>query len=161
MGEEYGETAPFQYFVNHSDAGPHRSRSKGQGGGVRCLQLDGRAARSAGGGDFSAQQASAWAEAGMESTRFFSRFYRELLRLRKMFITSTSTIEILSYELEKVMLIRVSGEGRAVVTLLHFDREARSVILPWPPGLWLKELDSAEERWGARRQPVSRRCQWK
>jgi hypothetical protein len=61
---------------------------------------------------------------------------------------SLSLIEVLSYEAEKVLLLRFGGERRDVAILFHFNRKARSVTLPWPPGAWLKELDSAEERWG-------------
>ncbi|MGA2404750.1 MAG: hypothetical protein ABSG91_24120 [Syntrophobacteraceae bacterium] len=76
------------------------------------------------------------------------RFYRELLRVRKIFTASNSIKEVLSYEVEKVLLIRFGGEGPGVVGLLHFNRTAGNITLPWPPGAWLKELDSAEKRRG-------------
>ena len=45
MGEEYGETAPFPYFVSHSDPGLDRGRAPRTPRGVRIVRLGGRSAR--------------------------------------------------------------------------------------------------------------------
>ena len=57
-------------------------------------------------------------------------------------------MEVLSYETEKVLLVRLGGEGGAAATLFHFGRTEKNVTVAWPSGTWLKELDSAETRWG-------------
>ena len=44
MGEEYGETAPFPYFVSHSDPYLIESYKAGASTGVCCVPLGGRAA---------------------------------------------------------------------------------------------------------------------
>jgi maltooligosyltrehalose trehalohydrolase len=44
MGEEYGETAPFLYFVSHSDAGLIEAVRNGRKEEVQTLPVGGRAA---------------------------------------------------------------------------------------------------------------------
>ncbi len=51
MGEEYGETAPFQYFISHGDPGIDRSRSKGPPGGVFAFRMERHDSRSTSGSD--------------------------------------------------------------------------------------------------------------
>ena len=51
MGEEYGETHPFQYFVSHGDPELVDAVREGRQRGVRGVRLGRRCARSAGGGD--------------------------------------------------------------------------------------------------------------
>ncbi len=154
MGEEYGETAPFQYFVSHSDPELIEAVRKG-----RVEEFT----------DFrwAADPPDPQAEETFQRSKLqhglklhaehmlLLQFYRELLRLRKTFIASNSIKEVLSYEREKVLLIRFGGEGQAVAVLFNFNLSEDSVTIPWPPGAWLKELDSAEERWGGRGSPIA------
>ena len=48
MGEEYGETSPFQYFVSHQDSQPHRSRAARTQKRIQGVRLGRRSSRSAG-----------------------------------------------------------------------------------------------------------------
>ncbi len=149
MGEEYGETAPFQYFVSHSDQDLIEAVRKGRGEEFAAFRWMGEPPDPHAEETF--QRSKLQHELKLKGEhKVLLEFYRELLRLRKLFISSQSLglIEVLSYETEKVLLIRLGGERRAVATLFHFNRKAGSVTLRWPSGAWLKELDSAEERWG-------------
>ncbi len=57
MGEEYGETAPFQFFVSHGDPDLIEAVRHGPQSRVRRLCLEGRASRPPGGRNFPALQA--------------------------------------------------------------------------------------------------------
>jgi maltooligosyltrehalose trehalohydrolase len=153
MGEEYGETAPFQYFVSHSDPGLIESVRKGR------VEEFAEFRWMADPPDPHAEETfrQSKLQHGLKlhgEHKLLLRFYRELLRLRKTFIASNSVKEVLSSELEKVLLIRFGGGGRTVAALFNFSRTENSLTLPWPSGAWLKELDSAEERWGGHGSPV-------
>jgi maltooligosyltrehalose trehalohydrolase len=149
MGEEYGETAPFLYFVSHLDPDLIEAVRKGRLEEFADFRWMGDPPDPNAEETFQRSKLQHGLKLKGEH-KVLLGFYRELLRLRKLFISSQSLslIEALSYETEKVLLVRFGGERRAVATLFHFNRKAGSVTLPWPPGAWLKELDSAEERWG-------------
>ena len=147
MGEEYGETAPFNYFVSHSDPDLVEAVRKGRLEEFAAFRWMGNPPDPKAEETFQRSKLQHGLKLEGEH-KVLLGFYRELLRLRKMFISSNTLIEVLSYESEKVLLIRFGGERRAVAVLFHFNRKAGGVTLTWPPGDWLKELDSAEECWG-------------
>jgi len=147
MGEEYGETAPFLYFVSHSDPNLVESVRKGR------LEEFAAFGRTIDPPDPQAEETFRRSKLQhrlklVGRHKVLLRFYQELLRLRKIFITFNNIEEVLCYEREKVLLIRFSGGGRGLINLLHFNRTAGSLTLSWPSGAWIKELDSAEEHWG-------------
>jgi maltooligosyltrehalose trehalohydrolase len=147
MGEEYGETAPFQYFVSHSDPGLIEAVRKGRKEEFAEFRWIGEPPDPQAEETFERSKLRHGLRSEGEHAVLF-QFYRELLRLRKKFVSSGEIMEILSYKMEKVLLIRLGGEVQVVVTLFHFGRTTGNVTVRWPSGSWLKELDSAEKRWG-------------
>jgi len=80
-----------------------------------------------------------------------SRFYKELIRLRKSWpplaSLSKEQMEVAALdESQTLFMRRWSGEAEAGVAFNFGDREA-SACLPVPAGRWRRLLDSAEERW--------------
>lgn len=146
MGEEYGETAPFQYFVSHSDPDLIEAVRKGRADEFAAFRWKGEPPDPQAEDTFRRCKLQHGLALQGEHN-ILLRFYQELLRVRKMLITSNSVTEVLSYETEKVLLIRFGG-SRNVTALFHFNRTAGGAAFPWPSGTWLKELDSAEKRWG-------------
>jgi len=153
MGEEYGETAPFQYFVSHSDPDLIEAVRKGRGeefasfGGTRHPP-DPQAVET-----FQRSRLQHGLKSRPEHNALFL-FYRELIRVRKMFTAPTGVAEVFSHETEKVLLIRYGAGGRGLIAVLHFGRTATGVTISWPSGTWIKELDSAEGRWGGQGSTV-------
>lgn len=152
MGEEYGEPAPFLYFTSHSDlalaAAVQESRQQGfldlaPGGEAPAPQQEATFARSRLNWDLRQE--------GQHATLL--SFYRKLLQLRRdlpaLRLVDKDSQEVGFSEEERIITLkrRGGGEGDEVFLALHLaDRPAsRPIILP--PGEWLKELDSAEERW--------------
>ncbi len=150
MGDEYGETAPFQYFVSHSDPGLvdavragrreefshfkwageppdpqdeqtfHRSRLR------RSLDLEER------------QQA-------------LLDFHKELIRLRKrvpaLIQLSKTEMDVSSFEREKVLAVRRWHGENEVLIIFNFNNDPVRMPGPFPHGLWHKRLDSEDDRW--------------
>ncbi len=146
MGEEYGETAPFQYFVSHSDPDLIAAVRKGRADEFADFRRTGEPPDPQSEETFIRSKLEHGLKTGGRH-RVLLNFYRELFRLRRQFVILSGMKEILSYELEGVLLIRLAGGGQEALTLFHFSQTETTVILPWPSGTWLKQMDSAEERW--------------
>jgi maltooligosyltrehalose trehalohydrolase len=150
MGEEYGETAPFPYFVSHGDQDLIEAVRRG------------RKAEFAG-FDWQAEPPDPQAEATFGSARLnrelrregrhriLYEFYRELIRLRQTLPAlahlSTKDLETLSFEAPRLLLVRRWTESAQACIILHFGAAPATQDLPLPPGQWRKVLDSGAERW--------------
>jgi maltooligosyltrehalose trehalohydrolase len=145
MGEEYGETAPFLYFVDHSDPDLVQAVREGRKEEFAAFgwreeppdpQSEETFAR--------CRLVQCQHESGRHKT--LHAFYGELIRLRKsvpaLADLSKKNVEVTAFEAEGVILVRRGGE---VVIVFNFAEEAR--VLPLPGEAWRKVLDSAEERW--------------
>jgi maltooligosyltrehalose trehalohydrolase len=149
MGEEYGETAPFPYFVSHSD--PDLIEA------VRSGRREEFGAFEWGDAPDPQDEAVFWSAKlnhtlRLEGThRILWDFYQEMIRLRKgippLSNLSKETQEVLAYEQSKILFIRHWGYGEEAVAVFNFGESDVSEELPFPKGHWQKRLDSAEERW--------------
>jgi maltooligosyltrehalose trehalohydrolase len=146
MGEEYGETAPFLYFVSHSDPELIQAVREGRkeefaAFGWKEEPPDPQAEET-----FERSRLRQELAAEGRHARLYD-FYKELIRLRKsapaLARLSKGEGEVTAWEGEQVILARRGGE---VVIAFNFAREARRV--PLPEGEWERVLDSAAERWG-------------
>lgn len=150
MGEEYGETAPFLYFISHSDAERIEAVRKGRREEFAAFRWEGEAPDPQ---DEETYQNSRidyrLRETGRH--RVLRAYYRELLRLRREHpVLSRSTrkgMNAVALEREKTLLVtRGGGDGRTAA-VCHFGEEAASIPVPLSPGRWEKVLDSSDPRW--------------
>jgi maltooligosyltrehalose trehalohydrolase len=145
MGEEYGETAPFLYFVDHSDPGLIEAVRAGRreefaAFGWREEPPDPHSEET-----FARCRLNpALREEGRHAA--LHAFYQELIRLRRTVPAfgdlKKQNVEATPFEAEGVIVVR-RGEGAVVA--FNFSEEARTVSLP--EGTWEKILDSADGRW--------------
>lgn len=147
MGEEYGEEAPFLYFVSHSDPGLIDAVRKGRKAEFAALGGGGEAQDPQSEETFLASKLD-HGLACKGRHRILLDFHRELLSLRKRLVTLSRVEQILSYEKEGLLLVRLGSEALEVIALHNFSRTETVANLPWPPGTWLKEMDSADRCWG-------------
>ena len=150
MGEEYGETAPFPYFVSHSDPDLIEVVRRGRRAEFACLQ----------GSD---EPPDPQAEATRQSAildhslrhqgkhRILYELYQELIKLRNETRAgaglSKDRLEVVCLERESTLVVRRWGREEQVAAIFHFGDTAVSVNVPLPYGRWLKRLASGEERW--------------
>ena len=152
MGEEYGETAPFLYFVDHSD--PELIAA------VRAGRKEEFAAFGWQEEPPDPQAEETFARCRLTPCRRESghhaalhAFYTELIRLRKSLPAlgrpKKENVEATPFESEGMILVRRrNGESEALIAF-NFSQEEQS--LPLPEGRWEKVLDSAAEKWGGER----------
>jgi maltooligosyltrehalose trehalohydrolase len=147
MGEEYGETAPFQYFVSHSDPDLIEAVRKGRTEEFSAFRWMGEPPDPQAEETF--QRSKVDRELRLEGNhRLLLDFYRDLILMRKRVIALNGVEETLCYEKEKVLLVRLRGSCEGVVIVFHFGHAEAVTRLSWPIGTWRKELESADERWG-------------
>ena len=156
MGEEYGEPAPFLYFVSHSDEDLVESVRTGRKEEFSDFVWQ---------GDPPDPQAVETFERSRlhQSLRDLGRhrvledFYRELLRLRKTLPAlahlAKESVRATPLEDRNVLLVRRvpsdPGQASPVLIVLAFaDEKSEPARLLLHEGPWRKILDSADERWG-------------
>jgi maltooligosyltrehalose trehalohydrolase len=149
MGEEYGEKAPFPYFVSHSEPALIEAVRRGRREEFASFQWSGEIADPQDEATFlSARLDRSLRGEGWHGTLL--EFYKELIRLRRetpaLARLSKSTMEVRGLE-DGLLLVRRWSEGSQAVLLFNLSREPGPVVVPMPPGRWHKRLDSAEERW--------------
>lgn len=146
MGEEWGETAPFLYFVSHSDEDLVDAVREGRREEFSSFAWQGEAPDPQSPETFERSRIDPALRDREPNARLYA-FYKELIRLRKsdpvLSHLSKQDLEV-EVEGETIRMRRWKGD-REVLILLHFGDEE----LPVPSG-WKTLLDSTEERWGGR-----------
>jgi maltooligosyltrehalose trehalohydrolase len=150
MGEEYGETAPFQYFVSHGDPELIEAVRRGRQEEFAGFEWEGDPP------DPQAEETFQRSRLNRElrhegKHRVLYEFYRELIRWRRehpaLAHLDKVNLEAVSFEPHQVLLVRRWAGEDQICTILHFGGSPVSLKLPLPAGSWRKVLDSGEERW--------------
>jgi maltooligosyltrehalose trehalohydrolase len=150
MGEEYGEKAPFQYFVSHGDTGLIEAVRKGRREEFASFQWAGEPPDPQ---DERTYQNSKlhWGSRDQGEHGVLLGFYRELLRLRRE-IPALAQLAKHSQEVavladDHALFLRRWVGGSHIAAAFHFAAELQEVELAIPPGSWRPLLDSSERRW--------------
>jgi maltooligosyltrehalose trehalohydrolase len=150
MGEEYGETAPFPYFVSHSD--PELVEAVRRGRNEEFAAFGWQDAPP------DPQEEGTFLQAKLDRAlrdkgdhRILYRFFKELIRCRKNISPlgrlSKNHMAVSSYEEERILLIRRWSEAEEAALVFHFGKERQEIRLPLPEGIWKKAIDSSERVW--------------
>jgi maltooligosyltrehalose trehalohydrolase len=158
MGEEYGETAPFYYFVSHSDADLVEAVRRGRREEFVAFRWQGEPP--------DPQDEATFLQCKLDPELRFQgqheilyNFYSELIRRRResppLKVLDKERLEVTGLEEEKVLWWRRWHGEQQVAAIFHFGKQARSLSLPLPEGSWRKQLDSADSLWDGPGSTVS------
>jgi maltooligosyltrehalose trehalohydrolase len=151
MGEEYGETAPFLYFISHSDAPLIEAVRKGRKEEFAALRWEGEPPDPQDEDTFLRSRLD-HGLSGEGHHRVLREYYRELVRLRKghpvLSRLSKEDMEVTACGKEKVLLVRRWNGAAQTAAACHFGDSTVNVRLSLPSGIWENLLDSSEKRWG-------------
>lgn len=154
MGEEYGETAPFPYFISHTDSKLVQAVREGRKSDFQ---------------DFS------WKEEPpdpQDEATFLSaklkrhhgvlwKFYQELIRLRKEVPASVRVskkgLTVERIDASPVLSLVREAKGQAWLALLLFDSSRYDLEWAGPGGTWKKVLDSSQDKWEGPGESLPRR----
>jgi maltooligosyltrehalose trehalohydrolase len=147
MGEEYGETAPFQYFVSHEDAGLIEAVRKGREEEFSRFQWKEELPDPQDEKSFLRSKLN-WKLQDDGDHRSIRAFYRELLTVRAnvpaLAQLSKTNQEVIAFAGQSTLFVRRwSGDSEACI-VLHFGKTPVEVAIPIPNGRWNKALDSTE-----------------
>lgn len=150
MGEEYGERAPFLYFISHSDPALVEAVRRGRREEFSAFRWQENFPDPQEEETFRASKLQR--ELRFQGHhRMLRAFYKELIRLRKtlapLAFLSKEQMEIVSSEDEKTILLRRWKEEEEVFMVFNFSPSETRVDLPVPAGPWRKQFDSEDERW--------------
>jgi len=150
MGEEYGETAPFHYFVDHSDQELIEAVRKGKAEEHASGTCDGDPPDPAAEITFLESRIDLTVKReGRQAC--IQKFYRRLLALRRKMpclqVFDRDSIEVKGLERNKTLAVLRKAAGTRMLCLFCFSDAAEDVMLVLPAGAWVKLLDSAEQQW--------------
>jgi maltooligosyltrehalose trehalohydrolase len=149
MGEEYGETAPFQYFVSHGDPDLVEAVRQGRRKEFSAFAWKGDVPDPQSEETFRCSKLN-WELKNVGHHQVLWRWYQTLMHLRK-------TLPALqSLERDSLQVELFSGSGLALqrrqgshtlIALFNFSPEQSATYSGWPSGSWQKLLDSHEPDW--------------
>ncbi len=153
MGEEYGETAPFQYFVSHSDQALVEAVRKGRREEFLHLQWEGNLPDPLSETTFRNSKITL-EHRSRDKHRVLLSFYQTLIRLRtEMSVLRTpakDNLEISRFEAERSLFVRRWRGNDEVFCLYNFSGREEEIHVRLPKGGWSKVLDSSEKAWGGK-----------
>lgn len=150
MGEEYGESAPFLYFVSHGD--PELVEAVRQGRRQEFAAFDWQADPP------DPQDEQTFLRSKLNRSlrregrhRTMSEFYREVLVLRTRMPAlanlSKKNMTVSCDPQQNLLWVRRRFGDEEAGLLFNFNGEAGLVRFDLPAGYWRKRIDSAEPRW--------------
>jgi maltooligosyltrehalose trehalohydrolase len=157
MGEEYGETAPFQYFVSHGDPALVEAVRKGRAEEFARFRWDGDIPDPQSEETFQRSKLH-WELRNDGRHRVLWDFYRELLQLRHQIPAlaqlDKKTAEVTADPAEKALLVRRWSAGSQIFAAFNFNARPVRLEVSVPAGSWQKQFDSADTRWCGEGTPV-------
>ena len=163
MGEEHGETAPFRYFVDHTDPELLRAVREGRTAEFAAFGWDGETPDPGAEQTFRVSKVRR-ALAERSPHREIRAAYRELLRLRREVpALASASLRSVRTEVDRaataLTVLRLHDEDPAVAgALAHDDTRDAMLVLGLGgrpastdrlfPGRWELAFDAADTRWG-------------
>jgi maltooligosyltrehalose trehalohydrolase len=160
MGEEYGETAPFPYFVSHSEPDLIEAVRKGRRDEFTAFRWQHELPDPQGEATFLRAKLNHNLRCDRQHSVLLE-FYKELIRLRKetpaLAYLSKENMDVRTIKEHKLLFLRRWNGDSEVIMASNFSDGETPVALPFPAGRWQKWLDSAEEMWHGRGSVVPQR----
>lgn len=150
MGEEYGEEAPFLYFVSHSDPALIEAVRKGRREEFQSFEWQGSPPDPQ---DLSTflQSRLQWEKRDEGKHRVLLDLHRELIRLRKkipaLSIPDRSNLQVSCSEEEKLLFLARQRGGSHLFSVMNFSHGNHAFSHHLPGGEWKKILDSSDLKW--------------
>jgi maltooligosyltrehalose trehalohydrolase len=153
MGEEYGENAPFLYFISHHDQKLVRAVRKGRRQEFKSFAWQGTPPDPQDARTFQRSLLD-WGKTDQQGHRELLAFYTRCIQLRRGFpplrLGGKAQTLVWTWEHERLLVMRRGFEGRHALCLFNLHAEAVGACDVSPfllPGNWEKELESSDTAW--------------
>ena len=156
MGEEYGESAPFPYFISHGDRGLVDAVRKGRRAEFKSSEAPPDPQDEA---TFQSAKLNLELRTKQPHAALFA-LYRELMRIRKETPSLASlekeAMEVVAWENKRLLLVRRWSAGDESLIVINFDAEPQKFETSFLSGSWTKVIVSAEAKWQGRGSALDR-----
>ncbi|MFD2871259.1 malto-oligosyltrehalose trehalohydrolase [Mucilaginibacter ximonensis] len=150
MGEEYGETNPFLYFVSHTDAELVEAVRQGRKEEFKKFITDQEAPDPQALQTFETSKLQ-WDLINQQPHQNLVNYYKTLIRLRKTNMVLNTCdrhyMETSALSAQQVLLVKRWTEKETLLCLLNFSNQLQTIGLDEYPGNWQKLFDSAAIEW--------------
>ncbi len=150
MGEEYGETNPFLYFVSHTDPELAEAVREGRKKGFDAFDTGGETPDPMDNASFMHSKLQ-WGLPGQEPHATMLRYYKTWIALRKklpaLHHLNRQHLEISSDEKSQTLMLHRWHENNQVLCLMNFSSSPQQIQLPYNQQQWYKKLASADPEW--------------
>ena len=150
MGEEYGEEAPFLYFVSHTDPNLVEAVRAGRKREFAHFHLDGEYVDPQGEETFQRSQLR-WESRNDGKHKLLRDLYQQLIQLRRTVPAlkklDKQNLEATALEDEKLLLLHRWSAESQIFCFMNFNQEPVTCTPKIPKANWKKILDSADEKW--------------
>ncbi len=151
MGEEYGETAPFQYFAEFSDAGLVEAVRNGRAKESASFGWEGDVPDPQDSQTFLRSKINFPLRTKGEH-KILLAYYARLLQMRRslpaLSPVGKDVTETAGFEREGVLLVHRRFDSSDVLVLYAFSDREQAVSVMVPRGTWARALDSSSAQWG-------------
>ncbi len=152
MGEEYGETAPFQYFTSHSDPAVIDGVRRGRAEEFKSFRWSGEVPDPQDKATFQRSKLRLEQRSSPTGT-WLEAYYRSLIRLRKEHPGfddaqfDRQEVDLGGKEDSVIVMRRWNGRD-VLLILLNYHDQTQTIRIPGLDEVWRLVLNSAEEKWG-------------
>jgi maltooligosyltrehalose trehalohydrolase len=149
MGEEYGETAPFQYFVSHEDSDLVERVRQGRRAEFEHFAWQTEIPDPASPDTFVRSKLH-WDLRERGTHRTLLSYYSELLRIRRempAFLSPAKDRNEVQVLEQQALVVERRNEDHHAVLFFNLGRDPISIRHSLTPGKWDRYFDSTEERW--------------
>ena len=141
MGDEYGETAPFQYFVSHSDPSLIEAVRKGRRDEFAAFKWKGEPPDPQNEATFSSSKLNHRLKKD-PLHKALLEFHKELLALRRsvpaLYSLSKDQMDVVSLEEERILAVRRWNGDSEVLAVFNFNERGPQSLQNIPCGGWRK-----------------------
>ncbi|MBE9181787.1 malto-oligosyltrehalose trehalohydrolase [Oculatella sp. LEGE 06141] len=150
MGEEYGEDAPFQYFVSHTDPDLIEAVRKGRKEEFKSFDWH-KEAPDPEGMEVFEQSTLNWEKCREGKHGVLRSLYQRLIQLRQdvkaLANLDKHRLEVTSLDTANLLTLHRTSDHDQIFSLLNFDHDAVTFTPHVPQGNWQKILDSSDSEW--------------
>ncbi len=157
MGEEYGETNPFLYFVSHTDEALAAAVREGRKREFAAFHLEGEAPDPVAEKTYN-QSKLQWQLLQQEPHKTLLQYYRHLIKTRKtepaLFNLNRNNLEVETHKNEEILVLHRWHDNDYVLCIMNFSKLQRTYTLPAKATGWINLVNSARPEFnGANEAP--------
>ncbi len=150
MGEEFGETAPFPYFISHTDRALVEAVRQGRREEFSSFRWQGEPPDPQSPETFmSARLNRGPGRNSRQQIMFDLHQWLILFRQQSPILSrlSKEDMEVQGCERDQTLFVRRWNGTTEVALVYHFNQEPARASIPLPEGKWTRVLDSSDTRW--------------